>query len=347
MDYLSAFNLSREPFSETPDPAFFYPAPDHVGCLQKTELSLRLHRGLNVVLGDAGSGKSTLCRLLLKRLASEKGFATHLLPRTAFESPTDFLATVAEGLGLAGPADPLSEWQLKETIKNYLFRTGVHENRTVVLVVDDGHDLPEFCLEILREFLNYETNEYKLLQIVLFADTSFERTLRKYRNLADRINLRCDLEPLSFSEIKALIRYRLDVASDGTLRHDFFSAPALRAVYRAAGGLPGRVVKLCHLMILLMVVQELPRATRSVARVCARKVFPEIARRRARRRLALALLLFAATALLIYGIVSNRLPGAHSAAAPLARVFVGKIDRGASQGLSVTAEPGLKARAAP
>ena len=81
-----------------------------------------------------------------------------------------------------------SEWQLKEKIKNYLFQKGVDEKKTVVLIIDEGQKLPFFCREILREFLNYETNENKLLQIVIFAQNEFSRILKSHANFADRVN---------------------------------------------------------------------------------------------------------------------------------------------------------------
>ena len=66
MDYFRVFNLNKEPFSNSPDPDFFFQTKEHLGCLQKLELSIRLHRGLSVVLGEVGTGKTTLCRQLIR-----------------------------------------------------------------------------------------------------------------------------------------------------------------------------------------------------------------------------------------------------------------------------------------
>jgi len=87
---------------------------------------------------------------------------------------------------MSGSGEEESEWQLKEYIKKYLFRKGVDEKKTVVLIIDEGQKLPEFCMEILREFLNYETNEFKLLQIVIFAQNEFRQILKAHANFADR-----------------------------------------------------------------------------------------------------------------------------------------------------------------
>jgi len=87
---------------------------------------------------------------------------------------------VALTFGVSSTGSGVSEWQLKENIKNYLFKKGIDEGKIVVLIVDEGQKLPSFCLEILREFLNYETNEYKLLQIVVFAQGEFEQILKEH-----------------------------------------------------------------------------------------------------------------------------------------------------------------------
>ena len=108
----------------------------------------------------------------------------------------EFLASVAEMFTGEKPSVGTDGWQIKEQIKQYLFRKGVDENKTVVLIIDEGQKIPAFCLEILREFLNYETNEYKLLQIVIFAQNEFEGTVRKYPNFADRINLYHTIKPV-------------------------------------------------------------------------------------------------------------------------------------------------------
>ena len=106
MDYFSILNLSKEPFSNSPDPDYFFQSRQHVGCLQKLELSLRLKRGLNIVIGDVGTGKTTLCRQLLRRFAKDENVATHLILDPYFSSPLEFLKTVAETPAPMGSNSP-------------------------------------------------------------------------------------------------------------------------------------------------------------------------------------------------------------------------------------------------
>lgn len=271
MEYFSILNLTREPFSNSPDPEYFFQSRQHVACLQKLELSLRLRRGLNVVLGDVGTGKTTLCRQLIRKFAQDEEYETHLILDPQFADPFEFLLTVAEMLTGRPPAKASNDWQVKEIIKKYIFRRGVEEKKKVVLIIDEGQKLPEFCLEILREFLNYETNEYKLLQIAIFAQKEFEKTLQAHANFADRINLYHILGPMSFGDTRAMIRFRLRQSSEAAKTPSLFSFLALWAIYRFTGGYPRKIIHLCHQCVLAMIIQNKNKAGWLLVRSCVRR----------------------------------------------------------------------------
>src|SRR3990172_748340 len=152
MDYFRILNLKKEPFSNSPEPEFFFRSSKHLGCLQKLELAVRLKRGLNVVIGDVGTGKTTLCRqIILKFSLSDDDrncIETHLIMDPSFNNALEFLSTIANTFGIPIPGGGYSEWQIKENIKNYLFSKGVGEGKLVVLIIDEGQKLPDFCLEI-------------------------------------------------------------------------------------------------------------------------------------------------------------------------------------------------------
>jgi general secretion pathway protein A len=279
MDYFKILNLTREPFSNSPEPEFFFPSKGHLACLQQLELAIRLRRGLNVVMGDVGTGKTTLCRELILRFTEREDdrneVETYLLLDPSCNAPREFLSAVAIAFGLAVEAAN-SDWQIKESIKNHLFFKGVEEKKTVVLIIDEGQKLPAFCREILREFLNYETNKYKLLQIVIFAQNEFREILKEHVNFADRVNKYHLFGPLNFRETKAMIRFRLARAgrpADTPL----FTVCGLWAIYRATGGYPRRIITLCHQILLALIIQNKVRAdwllVRSVSRRLRRPEF--------------------------------------------------------------------------
>jgi general secretion pathway protein A len=275
MDYFSILNLKQEPFSNSPDPDFFFHSREHLECLQKLELSLLLRRGLNVIIGDVGSGKTTLCRQLIRRFAKRDEIDTHLVLDPYFVDAYEFLTNV--GKMILGPNVKLgsNEWQIKEQIKQCLFERGVQHNKTTVLIVDEGQKIPVFCLEILREFLNYETNEYKLLQIVIFAQKEFENTIKKYANFADRINLYHHLRPLNFRDTRLMVKYRLEKSKDTSKKIDIFSYPSLYAIYRHSAGYPRKIIHLCHHCVLAMIVQNRSKVSYALVRSCIKRIFPK------------------------------------------------------------------------
>ena len=302
MDYFSILNLKQEPFSNSPDPEFFFHSREHLECLQKLELSLLLRRGLNVIIGDVGTGKTTLCRQLIRRFTKRDEINTHLILDPHFLDAYELLTTV--GKMIMGPETELgsNEWQIKEQIKQYLFKRGVEENKTTVLIIDEGQKIPAFCLEILREFLNYETNEFKLLQIIIFAQEEFENTIKKYANFADRINLYHYLKPLSFRDTRLMIKYRLEKSKETNKKIDLFSYPALLTVHRKTGGYPRKIINLCHHCVLAMIVQNRTKVGYRLVRSCIKRIFPNEPVRWKSAIATAGIAVFAATILLAFQI---------------------------------------------
>ena len=365
MDYYKIVNLVREPFSNSPEPDFFYQSPTHLRCLQRLELAVRLRRGLNVVLGQVGTGKTTLCRHLLLKFAEQDGGAdsveTHLLMDPGFNTALEFLTTVALSFGIMGkkrqrshalelqplpsasPCAPahespsegaaatpgkrprrlagdaeLTDWRLKEAIKGYLFKRGVDEQKIVVLIIDEGQKLPDFCLEILREFLNYETNNHKLLQIIVFGQPEFRIVLDRMKNVADRVNFLYVLQPLDFRETREMIRYRLAKASEQQRTPQLFSGLGMLAVYLHTRGYPRQIVTLCHQALLALIIQNRARAGWFLVRSCAGRLAPADKPRLTSFRWAAGLSAVAVSAALIIDLYPRTMPMGSSETAPAA-----------------------------
>ncbi len=271
MEYFKILSLSREPFSNSPDPALFYQSRQHLTCLQRLEMSLRMQRGLNVVIGEVGTGKTTLCRQLIRHFADDRAFEFHLLLDPYFTSPREALAAVAEQLDPKLLSGSEETRDIKERIKQHLFQKGVPEGKTVVLLIDEGQKLPVFLVEILREFLNYETNDSKLLQIVIFAQKEFEQTLQAHANFTDRINLYYVLKSFNFCDTKEMIRFRLRQSGGENGIFSYFTYPALWEIYRTSNGYPRKIVHLCHQSLLMMIIQNRSRVGRRLVRRCGRR----------------------------------------------------------------------------
>jgi general secretion pathway protein A len=302
MEYFKILNLIKEPFSNSPEPEFFYESLQHVQCLQNLELAIRLRRGLNVVIGDVGTGKTTLCRQLINKFDEYDNIKTFLLLDPTFTSPIEFLTALFNVFGIKEiPDGTASEWQLKEMVKNYIFEQGVVKDNTVVLIIDEGQKIPDMCLEILREFLNYETNEYKLLQIVVFAQREFQNTLRERSNFADRINFLYELGPLNFNDTRSMIRYRIMKASKSGEIPLHFTYPAMRAIYDTTGGYPRKIVMLCHQIMLAVIVQNRTKVRWSLVHACARRKMSETKMVIPWKKIAVYSMLFAMLLILSFG----------------------------------------------
>ncbi len=274
MDYFTLLNLKKEPFSNSPDPEVFFRSRQHLACLQQLEIALRLRRGLNLVIGDIGTGKTTLCRRLINRFAEEPEVQTHLILDPSFETPDLFWRIIGETFGLLDLSkdEKMTVPALKESIQHYLFLQGAEKGKTIILIIDEGQKMPPFCAEILRELLNYETNEHKLLQIVIFGQPEFEVSMAAFPNFTDRINLLFRLGPLGFTDTRLMIRYRLErAASDGQGALPVFSLPGIWTIYRITRGYPRRIIHLCHHCLLAMIVQNRSRVTRKLVISCARR----------------------------------------------------------------------------
>ncbi len=272
MDYYELLNLKKEPFSNSPDPNYLFQSRQHRLCLQRLELSVRLKRGLNVVVGEVGTGKTTLCRQLLVKFGADDTFKSYLILEPQVASPTEFLQAVAVNFDAERTQRAATDAALKEIIKNHLFQSGVEAGHTNVLIIDEGQKMPPFCLEIIRELLNYETNEHKLLQIIVFAQPEFDTILAGHANVADRISLRHELKPMGFRDTQLMIAYRLYQAGLSKPSASPFTFWAVVAIYLASKGYPRKIVNLCHQCVLALLIQNRKRAGWRLVRSCVRRM---------------------------------------------------------------------------
>ena len=260
MSYYSLLGFIRDPFVTTPDPDLFFQCPHQVDILERLEIAVRLRRGLNVVLGPVGTGKSTLSRHFMRALHGHEEFLTLLMLDPLFESEREFLTWLNRECDVSQDGDA-SMWQLKDSLKNRLYALGVEQGRAVCLIIDEGQKISDECLEVLRELLNYETNEAKLLQVVIFAQTELAKRLEATPNLKDRIYQLLSLRPFSFRETGRMIAARMEKCmQEGAAPNPMFTLPGDLAVYLATGGYPRKITQLCHKVMLRLISHGRQRA---------------------------------------------------------------------------------------
>jgi general secretion pathway protein A len=219
------------------------------------EIAIRLRRGLVVILGDVGAGKTTLSRTLLQNFDGEENFVFHMILDPQYRSEFQFLASLIRMFKVRPKFRSTLDY--REALQEYLYKKGVEENKTIVLMIDEGQKLSPAFLEILRILLNYETNEYKLLQLVIFAQMELLPKIRRIKNFMDRICLKYILNPLGENETGEMIRFRLKQA--GYDNHQpIFTNDAIGLIHAHTQGYPRRVIHLCHNALEHMIMYQKP-----------------------------------------------------------------------------------------
>ncbi|MGH8042523.1 MAG: AAA family ATPase [Rudaea sp.] len=233
--YLEFYGLQEAPFSITPDPRYVFLSERHRDALAHLLYGIGKggSGGFVQLTGEVGTGKTTLCRLLLEQLPEHTRVALVLNPKL---SPVELLETICEELKLDITGRRGSLKGLVDTLNMYLLDAYAQGLR-VVLIVDEAQELSTEALEQIRLLTNLETPTQKLLQIILLGQPELRDKLHQpeLRQLAQRITARYHLMPLDRVETEAYVRHRLAVA--GTVRAPF-SRLGLRALYRRSGGVP-------------------------------------------------------------------------------------------------------------
>jgi len=253
MPYYNVLNLQKEPFSTSPDPYFLYPSVSHKQALYRLEIAIRLKRGLSLILGDVGIGKTTLARSLIQTLSQDASFIPHMIFDPTYDSEFQFVAKLAKIFGIKNTFRSTLDY--KEAIERFLFKKCVDEEEIVVLVIDEAQKLNASTLEILRSLLNYETNEYKLLQLVIIGQMELLPKLRRIRNFSDRISLKYIFNPLDLNETKSMIMFRLQQAGSKNGK-TLFSDASIGLIYRYTQGYPRKIANLCHSALEELVMRE-------------------------------------------------------------------------------------------
>ncbi len=256
MSYYKVLAFDKEPFSTSPDPEFFYLSKEHEAALTNILIELRLKRGLSVILGDVGTGKTTLSRKLVQELKGREDFIFQIVLDPSFENENLFLTSLAKNfdINISNSSD-INLLDLREALERFLFQKGVTEGKTVTLIVDEAQKLDENSLEILRVLLNYETNQFKLLQLVLLGQMELHVKIMNIPNFFDRISFKYTLNPLDFEETKEMIEFRIAQAGYKASMH-LFMDDAIREIYQYTKGYPRQVTMLCHRALKNMVLKN-------------------------------------------------------------------------------------------
>ncbi|RQD58793.1 MAG: hypothetical protein D5R98_07975 [Desulfonatronovibrio sp. MSAO_Bac4] len=268
-----------------------------------------------------------MCRRLIRDLKDDPEIDTHLILDPTFMGSLEMLGHLNRLLRRPNPKErpPTSEAGYKELIKNHLFDRVVQKGRNIVLIIDEGQKISPSCLEVLRELLNYETNDHKLLQIVIFAQNEFIKVLKSHPNFNDRVSCFCRIRPLTVDETEKLINFRIEKASNyksSPRPRIRFTRGAVKTLHTLTRGHPRRIMNLCHLVMLLIIVLNRYRVTSSMVKRAVQNLpgapRPSFFRRRAKYVISALTLIIMVTIGYFYsseirtGVASLLLPGVES-----------------------------------
>jgi general secretion pathway protein A len=242
--YNQFYGFREPPFNITPDPRFLFFSDRHREAYNHILFGIRERKGFIQITGEVGAGKTTLCRALLDELGPN--YVTALILNPCL-NPEQLLRSVLKELGLQpGDADRAA---CLEMLNAFLLEQLALGN-DVVLLIDEAQDLDAELLEQIRLLSNLETDQRKLLQIVLVGQPELRDKLndRSLRQLRQRITVRYHLTPLSRPEVEHYIHHRLQVV--GANGRPAFTPWAVRSVFRYSGGIPRLVNAVCDKALL-------------------------------------------------------------------------------------------------
>ena len=249
--YLDFYGLTDPPFDITPNPRFLFYSGRHREAYNHLMYGIRERKGFVQLTGEVGAGKTTLCRAMLEQL-DNKHFATALILNPVM-SPDELMKAIAIEFGL--PVNGLDRLEILSVINHFLLHQ-YEDGKETVLIIDEAQDLTEDLLEQVRLLSNLETDDRKLLQIVLLGQPELRDRLNNHRlrQLRQRITVRYHLAPLSRQEVAQYVQHRLHVSGgNGT---PSFSRMALWRIYRYSKGIPRLINALCDKSLLAGFVQQ-------------------------------------------------------------------------------------------
>ena len=248
--YNDYFGLSDTPFSIAPNPQYLYMSERHREALAHLLYGIQSDGGFLLLSGEVGTGKTTVCRCLLEQVPEDIDTAYILNPKlTAIE----MLATICDDLHISYESDG-SIKILVDALNRFLLDSHQQARRTVV-IIDEAQNLSVDVLEQLRLLTNLETNQRKLLQIVLLGQPELLTLLAKpeLRQLSQRVTARFHLDALTQQEVGEYIQHRLEVAgSKGTL----FPLASIKQIYKITNGIPRLINLVCDRSLLGTYVQN-------------------------------------------------------------------------------------------
>ena len=229
--------MAKQPFTISPNPLLLYLTPPLRVTLEKVRFVVDSRQGLTAILGDVGLGKSTVIRYLFNEYDSREDAAATLIPSPNFPSEFAFLKKICADFGLPARRSMIDQ---ENELRRFLLDLYT-QDKVCVIFIDEAQRLPGRQLELVRTLLNFETDENKLIQVVLSAQLELRTKLMdaSKKALRSRIFAPSLLAPLSLNETQEMVDFRCKQANVANK----FTTSAIEALYTRTGGVPREILK--------------------------------------------------------------------------------------------------------
>ncbi|NVN92642.1 MAG: AAA family ATPase [Desulfuromonadales bacterium] len=272
--YCEFYGFSEKPFTITPNPRFIFLSSNHREALAHLVYGIETHAGFIAMTGEVGTGKTTLLRALLTQLEPEK-YRSALIFNPCLSGEQLLVAICRE---FCVEVDEKNSFAYLENLNRFLLEQHA-AGRTVVLVIDEAQNLTPDVLEQLRMISNLETEQDKLIQIILAGQPELDELLGRHdlRQLCQRITVRCRLTPMGLDDTNEYIQHRLKIS--GCRIPDFFPRRAVKKIYRFSQGIPRLINVVCEQALVFAWTRENLAVSSSIVSQVIAATYPSTGRR--------------------------------------------------------------------
>lgn len=266
------YGFEKKPFALTPDPEFFYLSRDHVEAIEHLIYGISDGEGFLLLAGEIGTGKTTLSRVLTRKLEDSIIYSLVLNP---FQDFCGLLKSIISDFGLQPVSDERSG--LVDQLIDFLLHRVGPEGKTALIIIDEAQNLSVETLEQLRIISNIETDKEKLLQILLLGQEELMENLqsRELRQLNQRISIRYFLTPLDKGEVANYIQYRIKISLAPGRKPIRFTRSAIAEIYRYTRGVPRLINMIASRCLVAGFVAETHTIDRAMVRRAKESLYGE------------------------------------------------------------------------